>query len=98
MTHGQHAESTQLLGCVEDHWREPGGHLGVETDLDTGLDLVLTLDQQVQQLLSVDDCLSEVRHQTDQRCVPFVHNLLTVVMIQSGNKRSQVLQMRQTYF
>jgi len=39
------------LGGVEDDGREPGGHLGVEADLDPSLDLVLALDQQVQHLL-----------------------------------------------
>lgn len=87
VTHGQHAEPTQLLGCVEDHRREPGGHLGVETDLDTGLDLVLTFDQQIQQLLSIDDSLSEVCHQTDQSSVPFVYNLLTVELMEETHEQ-----------
>ena len=37
--HGQHPQTPQLLGSVEHHWGEPRGHLGVETYLDTGLDL-----------------------------------------------------------
>lgn len=43
MTHTQHAQASQLLGCVEHHWREPARHLGVQTYLDTSLNLVFTL-------------------------------------------------------
>ena len=77
VTHRQHAEPTELLRRVEDDRREATRHLGVETDLDACLNLVLTLHQQVQQLLRVDDRLAEVRHQPDQRRVPLVHNLAT---------------------
>lgn len=77
MAHGQHAQTSEFLGRVEHHRGEPARHLGVETDLDTSLDLVLTLDEQVQQFLSVDDCLTEVRHQADQSRIPLVHNLHT---------------------
>ena len=52
VAHTQHAQSPQLLGRVEDDGREAVGHLGVEADLDACLDLVLTLHQQVQQLLN----------------------------------------------
>ena len=65
------------LWCVEDDRGKSGGHFGVEADLDTGLDLVLALHQQVQQLLRVHHRLTEVGHQADQRCVPLVHNLST---------------------
>lgn len=75
MSHGQHAQPSQLLGGVENDRGEATGHLGVETDLDTGLDLVLTFHQQVQQLLGVDHRLAEVRHQPYQSRVPLVHNL-----------------------
>lgn len=75
MTHGQHAQTTQLLRGVKDHRWETTRHFGVQTNLDTGLDLILTLHQEVQQLLSVDHSLTEVRHQTNQSRVPFVHNL-----------------------
>ena len=75
MAHGQHAQAAQLFGGVEDHRGETTGHLGVEANLDTRLNLVLALDQQVQQLLGVDHRLAEVRHQTDQSRVPLVHNL-----------------------
>jgi len=75
VTHGKHSETPQLLRGVEDDRGETAGHLGVEADLDPGLDLVLALDQQVQQLLGVDHRLPEVRHQADQCGVPFVNNL-----------------------
>ena len=75
MAHGQHAKATQLFGSVEDNRRETARHFGVQADLDTCLDLVLTLHQQVQELLGIDHSLSEVCHQTDQSRVPFVHNL-----------------------
>ena len=39
------------------------------------LDLVLTLDQQVQQLLSMDGGLPVVGHQANEGCVPFVGDL-----------------------
>ena len=39
------------------------------------LDLVLTLDQQVQQLLSVHGGLPVVGHQANEGCVPLVGNL-----------------------
>lgn len=66
---------TELFGSVEDDRRESAGHLGVEANLDSRLYLVLTLDEQVEQLLGVDNCLSEVGHQADQRRVPLVDNL-----------------------
>ena len=75
MAHGQHAKATQLFGSVEDYRRETARHLGVEPDLDTCLNLVLTFHQQVPELLRVDHSLPEVRHQTNESCVPFVHNL-----------------------
>lgn len=75
MAHGQHAEATQLFGSIEDYRREAARHFGVEADLDTCLDLVLALHKQVQELLGIDHSLTEVRHQTDQSRVPFVHNL-----------------------
>lgn len=39
------------------------------------LDLVLTLDQQVQELLSVHGGFPVVGHQPNESCVPFVGNL-----------------------
>lgn len=75
MAHRQHAEAAQLFGRVEDDGGEAAWHFGVQADLDTRLDLVLALHQQVQELLGVDHGLAEVRHQTDEGRVPFVHNL-----------------------
>lgn len=75
MSHGKHSQSTQLLRGVKHHRRETAGHFGVQTNLDTGLDLILTLHQQVQKLLSVDHSFTEVCHQTNQSCVPLIHNL-----------------------
>lgn len=66
MTHGKHSKTPNLLGCVENHWREPTRHLGIKTNLNTGLDLVLTLDQKVKKLLSMHCCFSKVCHQTCQ--------------------------------
>ena len=53
----------------------PRGHFGVETDLDTSLDLVLAFDQQVEKLLRVDHRFAEISHETDQGGVPFVDDL-----------------------
>eukprot|EP00123_Amoebidium_parasiticum_P018099 comp24100_c1_seq1/m.43516 comp24100_c1_seq1/g.43516 ORF comp24100_c1_seq1/g.43516 comp24100_c1_seq1/m.43516 type:complete len:578 (+) comp24100_c1_seq1:3557-5290(+) len=75
VSHGQHAQPSKLLGRVEHHGRETGRHFRVETDLHTGLDLVLALDEKVQKLLCVDHSLSVVRHKADQGCVPLVDDL-----------------------
>mmetsp|Transcript_10204 Transcript_10204/g.41240 ORF Transcript_10204/g.41240 Transcript_10204/m.41240 type:complete len:678 (+) Transcript_10204:3871-5904(+) len=75
MAHREHAEAANLLGCVEDDWGESAGHLGVEANLDAGLNFVLALDQQVKQLLRVHCRLPVVGHQPDERRVPLVHNL-----------------------
>lgn len=75
VTHGQHAQATQLLGRIKHHGREPGGHLGVESNLNTCLDLVLALYQQIQQLLGIDYSLSVIRHQTNESGIPLVHDL-----------------------
>jgi len=75
VSHGKHSQTSQLLGSVEDHRRESAGHLRVETDLDSSLNLVLALDEKVQQLLCVDSCLSEVGHEPNQRSVPLVDDL-----------------------
>ena len=75
MSHTQHPQPPELLGGVEDNRGEARGHLGVEADLDTSLDLVLALDEKIEQLLCVDDGLAEVGHQANQRCVPLVHDL-----------------------
>lgn len=72
VTHAQHSQTAQFFWCVEHHGRESRGHFGIQTDLDTGLNFILAFDQQIEQLLGVNDGFAEVRHQTDQRCVPFV--------------------------
>lgn len=78
MAHGEHAESSQLLRGVEHNRRETTRHLGVEANLDTCLDLVLTLHQQVQELLGVHDSLPKVRHKANKSSVPLIHNLKIV--------------------
>lgn len=75
VTHGQHAQATQLLGRIKHHRWETGGHLGVESNLNTCLDLVLALYQQIQQLLGIDYSLSVIRHQTNESGIPLVHDL-----------------------
>lgn len=87
VTHRQHAKTSELLGCVEHDRREATRHLGVKTDLDTSLDLVLTLDEQIKQLLRVDDRFTEVRHQANQSRVPLVHNL-TIVITTLNNRNN----------
>lgn len=75
VTHAQHSQTAQFFGSVEHNRRETGRHLRVEANLDTSLNFVLALDQQVQQFLGIDHSLTEVGHQAYERCVPFVHNL-----------------------
>mmetsp|Transcript_97181 Transcript_97181/g.274888 ORF Transcript_97181/g.274888 Transcript_97181/m.274888 type:complete len:549 (-) Transcript_97181:3378-5024(-) len=75
VSHAQHSEATQLLRRVEHHRRETRGHLGVQADLDAGLDLVLTLHQQVQKRVRVNDGLTEVRGHADEVRVPLVGDL-----------------------
>jgi len=83
VAHRQHAETSELLRRVEHDRREPTRHLRVESDLDTCLDLVLTLDEKIEQVLRVDDRLAEVRHQANQSRVPLVHNLTIITIIQN---------------
>ena len=78
MAHWEHAKSTQLLRGVENDRRESTWHLGVEANLNSCLDLVLTLHQQVQELLGVYHSLSKVCHKANKSCVPLIHNLKTV--------------------
>lgn len=70
--HRQHTKTTELFGRVKDGGRESGRHFTVETDLDSGLDLVLGLDQRVKELVGVYHCFTVIRHQPDQGSVPFV--------------------------
>ena len=46
--HAEHTEASKLLGRVEYDGRKPGGHLGVETNLDSGLYFILAFDQQIE--------------------------------------------------
>ena len=39
MTHGEHTKATQFLRSVKDNRGETTGHFGVQTNLDTCLDL-----------------------------------------------------------
>jgi len=75
VAHGQHPEAAELLRRVEHDRRESRGHLGVEADLYSSLDFVLTLDEHVEQLLRVDHGLPEVRHEADEGRVPLVDDL-----------------------
>lgn len=67
VTHRQHSQSSNLLWCIKYDWRKPAGHLWIQPNLNTGLDLVLTLHQEVKQLLSVHSCFSEICHQPCRR-------------------------------
>lgn len=75
MAHGEHAQSPQLLRGVEHHRRKTAGHFGIQADLDPSLDFILTLHQQIQQLLSIYNSFPEISHQANQSCVPFIDNL-----------------------
>ena len=55
---------TNLRG-VEYNWRQTRRHLTIQPDLDTGLNLVLGLDQSIKQLVRVDDSLTVVSHETN---------------------------------
>lgn len=81
MTHGQHTKATQLFGRIKDNRGETARHFGVEANLDTCLNLVFTFDQQIQELLRVYHSFTEIRHQANQGCVPFVYNLRVTVII-----------------
>ena len=72
MSHTKHSETPEFLWGVKHYGRESRRHLGVESDLNTGLDLVFAFNQQIQYLFSVDHTFSEICHQTNQGCVPFV--------------------------
>lgn len=90
MSHGKHSKSTQLLRGVKHHRRETTRHFGVQPNLDTGLDLILTLHQQVQKLLSVDHGFTEVCHQTNQSSVPLVHNLRRATLCKTMHKMGNI--------
>ena len=75
MAHRQHIKTTKLLGRVEHNRRETTWHLTIQTNLNTRLDLVLILHKQIKELLSVEDGLTVVRHETDEGSIPLVGNL-----------------------
>ena len=52
------------------------------------MDLVLAFDEQIEKLLRVDDGLAEIRHQADQRRVPFVDDLVKEVKTKSAMEGS----------
>jgi hypothetical protein len=60
---------------VEYDRRETRRHFTVQSDLHTGLDLVLRFDQRIKQLIRMDNGLAVIRHQTDNGGIPLVHNL-----------------------
>lgn len=75
MPHRQHSQTPKFLGGVEDDRGESTWHFGVETNLDTGLNFVLALDQEVKEFLCVDHSLTVVRHQSNEGSIPLVDNL-----------------------
>lgn len=75
VTHGEHSKTAKLFGSVENDWRESTWHFRVETHLDSRLNLVFALDQQIEKLLRVYHSLSIVGHQPDQSRVPLIAHL-----------------------
>ena len=74
MSHTEHSQASQFLRGVKHHRREPTGHLTVKPDFDSGLNLVFAFDQQIEDLLSMDQRLTEVSAQADESSVPLVTN------------------------
>lgn len=75
VAHGEHAQPPQLFRGVKHHRRETAGHFGIQTNFDSSLDFILTLHQQIKQLLSIDNSFPEICHQANQSCIPFIDNL-----------------------
>lgn len=75
MAHGEHAQPPQLFRGVEHHRRKTTGHFGIQANLDPSLYFILTLHQQIQQLLSIYNSFPEISHQANESCVPFIDNL-----------------------
>ena len=48
MAHGEHSETSDFFRGVEDDRGETSGHLGVQADLDSGLDLVFAFHEQIE--------------------------------------------------
>lgn len=74
VAHTQHAQAAQFFWRIKYDRRESRWHFGIQTNLDTRLDFIFAFHQQVEQLLSVDDGFSEICHQADQCCIPFVND------------------------
>jgi hypothetical protein len=72
MAHRKHAQTSQFFWSVEDHWRESAWHFRIQSHLNSSLDLVLTLNQQIKELVCVDGGLSVISHQTYQGGVPLI--------------------------
>jgi hypothetical protein len=47
MSHRQHTKPSKFLWTIENYWRESTWHLTVQPNLDTSLDLILVLDEQI---------------------------------------------------
>lgn len=75
MSHREHAQTSQLFRGVEHHRWETARHFGIQTNFDSSLDFILTLHQQVKQLLSIYNSFPEICHQANQSCIPFIDNL-----------------------
>lgn len=75
MAHGEHAKPPQLFRGVKDHWWETTGHFGIQTNFDSSLDFILTLHQQIKQFLGIYNSFSEIGHQANESCIPFIDNL-----------------------
>ena len=82
MSHGKHSKTSQFFWSVEHNRGKTAGHFRVETDLDASLYLVLTLHEKIEQLLSVDHCFTEIRHQTNECSVPFIDDLFKIKILQ----------------
>lgn len=67
--------SSRIIGDLKHTRRETRRHLAVQADLDSGLNLVLSLDKSIEKLVGVNHCLAVVRHKADYRGVPFVDDL-----------------------
>jgi hypothetical protein len=79
-THRQHSKTTELFGRIKDGGRESRRHFTVETNFDSGLDLVLGFDKRVEEFVGVYDSLPVVGHETDECSIPFVAVWLALSM------------------
>ena len=70
-----HTKTSQFLGGIEHRRRETRRHLGVQPDLDTGLNLGLTFDNGIQQIDSRHSTFTVVGEKRNQGSVPLVSDL-----------------------